>query len=145
MKRLLILAPALALALPAMAQDAPEAGYQALWCHLAFSTASTLIPPLPEADVEAARAAGTDATPDQLDLLAAADQIQQISDGIPILLEAADASYTAAGFTPEQFEAARAELEPSVTTQVSGSGDNAEFSFLECALLLPGAEGETTE
>ena len=55
MNRLLILAPALLLALPAVAQDAPAVGYQNLWCHIAFTLTSTSIPTLPEADVAAAR------------------------------------------------------------------------------------------
>ena len=137
MKRLFVLAPALLLAFPVSAQEAPEAGYQNLWCHLAFTTASSQIPPLPAEDLAAAHAAGVDATPEQLDLLSAEAQIQQINDGIPVLLEAANTMYTEAGFSAEEFEAARLELEPMVFEQVSGTGDEAEFSFMDCVMLLP--------
>jgi hypothetical protein len=143
MRRLLILAPALLLAFPAAAQDAPGAGYQNLWCHFAFDATSKLIPELPAEDLAAAREAGDAATQEQLELMAADDQIQQILDGIPALLEAATVSYTEAGFTPEQFETAKTELSPKVTEQVTGSGAEAEFAFEECLAILP-APAETT-
>jgi hypothetical protein len=138
MNRLLILAPALLLALPAVAQDAPQAGYQNLWCHFAFTTTATQIPPLPEADLAAAHTAGDAATPEQLELLSAESQIKQITDGIPALLETATASYTEAGFTADQLTAAKTELEPKVSGQVMGSsGEQPEFAFEECLALLP--------
>ena len=142
MKRLLALAPALLLAVPAFAQDAPaapEAGYQNLWCHFAFVTTSASIPALPAADLEAARAAGANATPEQIQLLEVDGQIQMVVNGIPVLLETATASYTEAGFTTEQFDAARTELEPKVTEQVMGGGVDAEFTFEQCIALLPPA------
>lgn len=144
MNRLLILAPALLLAFPAVAQDAPQAGYQTLWCHFAFQTTTTQIPALPEADLAAAHAAGDAATPEQLELLSAEGQIKQIVDGVPTLLEAATVSYTEAGFTTEQFDATKTELEPKVTGQVMGaSGEQPEFAFEQCLALLP-APAETT-
>jgi hypothetical protein len=144
MKRLLILAPALLLALPAVAQDAPEVGYQNLWCHYAFVTTAGQIPPLPEDLLAAAHSAGAAATPEQLELLAAESQIQQITDGIPALLETAAAGYTEAGFTTEQFDAAKAELEPKVSGQVMGtSGEQPQFAFEDCLVLLPATETTT--
>jgi hypothetical protein len=144
MNRLLILAPALLLALPAVAQDAPQAGYQNLWCHFAFATTATQIPALPEDQLAAAHAAGDAATPEQLELLAAEVQIKQIVDGIPALLETATAGYTEAGFTTEQFDAAKAALDPKVVGQVMGSsGEPPEFAFEQCLALLP-APAETT-
>lgn len=147
MKRLLILAPALLLAFPAVAQDAPQApevGYQNLWCHFAFATTATQIPPLPEDQLTAARSAGSAATPEQLELLAAEAQIKQITDGIPALLEAATTGYTEAGFTTEQLDAAKTELEAKVTGQVMGtSGEQPEFAFEQCLVLLPATETTT--
>lgn len=144
MNRLLILAPALLLAFPAVAQDAPQVGYQNLWCHFAFATTATQIPPLPEADLAAVHEAGDDATLEQLELLSAETQIKQITDGIALLLEAATVSYTEAGFTTEQFDASKTELEPKVTGQVMGaSGEQPEFAFEDCLALLP-APAETT-
>ena len=146
MKRLLALAPALLLAVPALAQDAPaapEAGYQNLWCHLAFVATSAQIPTLPVEDLEAARTAGTNATPEQAELLAMDGQIQIVLTGIPVLLDTATASYTGAGFTAEQFEAARAELDPKVSEQVNSGGVGAEFTFDQCPALLPAAETAT--
>ena len=144
MNRLLILAPALLLAFPAVAQDAPEVGYQNLWCHFAFATTATQIPPLPEDLLAAAHAAGNAATPEQLELLAAELQIKQITDGIPTLLETATAGYTEAGFTTEQLDTAKAELEAKVTGQVMGtSGEQPEFAFEQCLVLLPTTEAAT--
>lgn len=140
MKRLLALAPVLLLAFPAAAQDVPAAARQNLWCHIAFVTTSSAIPVLPEADVEAARAAGATATPEQVELIGMADQIATVMNGIPVLLAQANAAYTEAGFTAEQFTAAQAELTPVVTEQVTG-GTEAEFSFEDCiALLAPAAD-----
>jgi hypothetical protein len=146
MKRLLALAPALLLAVPALAQDtpaAPEAGYQNLWCHFAFVTTSTQIPTLPAAELEAARAAGADATPEQLQLLEMDGQIQTVVTGIPVLLDTATETYTEAGFTTEQLEAAKTALQPKVTEQVMGGGVEAEFTFDQCLALLPPAETTT--
>jgi hypothetical protein len=146
MNRLLALAPALLLAAPVLAQDAPaapEAGYQNLWCHIAFTAASASIPALPAEELEAARAAGANATPEQLELLEVDRQVQLVVNGIPTLLDAANASYTEAGFTTEQFDAAKVELEPVVTAQVTGGGAEAEFTFEQCSALLPATETTT--
>ena len=146
MKRLLALAPALLLAVPALAQDAPaapEAGYQNLWCHIAFVEVSATIPSLSAEDLEAARAAGANATPEQIQLLEVERQVKIVVDGIPALLGAATASYTEAGFTSEQFDAAKTELGPVVTAQVNGGGAGAEFTFEQCIALLPPAETTT--
>ena len=140
MKRLLILAPALLLALPAMAQDAPAAGYQNLWCHFAFSITMASIPPIPAADLEAARTAGDAATPEQIQLIEVDGQIQHIANGIPTLLETATAGYTEAGFTTEQFDTAKAELDAKVNEQLIGSATAAEFTFEECLALVAPAE-----
>lgn len=143
MNRLLILAPALLLAFPAAAQDAPQAGYQSLWCHYAFTISASQIPALPEDLLTAAHEAGDAATPEQLELLSAEMQIKQIVDGAPALLEDADAAYTEAGFTAEQFAAAKTELEPKVSGQVMGtSAEPPEFGFEQCLALLP-APAET--
>jgi hypothetical protein len=142
MKRLLVLAPALLLAIPALAQDAPaapEAGYQNLWCHFAFVATSASIPTLPAEDLEAARAAGANATPEQVELLEVDRQIQLVVKGIPVLLDTATASYTEAGFTTEQLDTAKTELQPKVTEQVMGGGVDAEFTFDQCIALLPPA------
>lgn len=143
MKRLLILAPALLLALPAAAQDAPQAGYQNLWCHIAFDATSKMIPALPAEELAAAHTAGDAATPEQIELLAAETQINQVLEGIPTMLETARASYVEAGFTPEQFEATKTELTPKVSEQVTGSAGAAEFAFEECLALLPAPEAAT--
>jgi hypothetical protein len=142
MKRLLILAPALLLAFPAVAQDAPVAGYQNLWCQSAFTLTSASIPALPEAEVAAAIAAGDAATPEQKELLEVKGQIDTVLSGIPVLLAAANASYTEAGFTAEQFEAAKTEADAKVTAQIGGTdgGATAEFTFEQCLALLPAAE-----
>ena len=139
MNRLLILAPALLLALPAVAQDAPAVGYQSLWCQSAFTLTSASIPTLPEADVAAAVAAGDAATPEQKELLEVKGQIDMVLNGIPLLLEAATASYTEAGFTAEQFEAAKTETDAKVAAQIGGAdaAATAEFTFDECLTLLP--------
>jgi hypothetical protein len=146
MYRLLTLAPALLLAFPALAQDAPaapDAGYQNLWCHFAFVAVSTQLPVLPPAELDAAIAAGTSATPEQLQLLAVQAQVQLVVDGVAVLLENATTSYTEAGFTPEQFEAAKTGLEPKVAGEVNGGGAEAEFTFDQCAMLLPKPEAAT--
>lgn len=138
MKRLLAFAPALLLAFPAVAQDAPAEARQALWCHIAFVTTSAAIPPLPAEDIAAAREAGDAATAEQMELVEMADQIDLVMNGIPTLLTDAEAGYTEAGFTADQFTAAKTTLEPEVNAQVTGTAE-AEFSFEECVALLPAA------
>ena len=77
--------------------------------------------------------------PEQKELLEVKGQIDQVLNGIPLLLEAATASYTEAGFTAEQFEAAKTETDAKVTAQIGGAdaAATAEFSFEQCMTLLP--------
>lgn len=143
MKRFLILAPALLLAVPALAQETPAAptdGYQTLWCHIAFSTMTAMIPPFPEDQLAAAHAAGADVTPEQEALLAAEAEIGAITAGGPQLRDTAKASYVAAGFTDEQFEAAATELTAKVTEEINGPAGQAEFTYESCLALLPAPE-----
>ncbi len=140
MNRLLILAPALLFAMPALAQEAPEAAYKDLWCGIAFGYAIQQAPNAAPADLEAARAAGDQATQEQIDMIAQDDMIQNLTTGGAGLVERATAAYQEAGFTDEQFATVQTELGPKVEGQVSGSGDEAEFGFDDCFALLPPQE-----
>lgn len=136
MKRLLILVPAALLALPALAQEAPEGSYRDLWCGLAFGTAVQGAP-FTDDDVAAARAAGDQATDEQKMIIEQADMVSAFVSGGQALVDKATASYKQAGFTDEAFASVRTELEPKVAAQVTGSGADAEYSFEECSSILP--------
>lgn len=139
MKRLVALVPALLLALPALAQEAPEGAYKNLWCGIAFSGTAAMMPALPEADVAAARAAGDAATEEQTALVEQADMIELFRTGGEGLIAQATEAYKGAGFTDEQFTAVQTELKPKVETQIQGPGDAAEFTYEQCLEVLPQA------
>lgn len=132
MRRLMLASAMLLLAGAASAQEAPPDGYKNLWCSIGFELALVQFPASPAADLEAAQAAGSSATAAQKDLIEREARRQQIVDVVPALLEAASQAYVAAGFTTEQFEAARTELQPKVTEQVNGPVEAADFTFGEC-------------
>lgn len=141
MKRLLVL-PAAVLALaagPAAAQTPPEGAYRDLWCGLAFGIAMKSAP-FTDEDVAAARAAGDAATEEQLQLIEQADVRDQFMEGGAMLVDKATASYKQAGFTDEAFATVQTDLSPKVETQITGTGSDAEFTFEECAALLPGGD-----
>jgi hypothetical protein len=138
MKRLLALAPALLMALPALAQEAPEGAYKDLWCGIAFGTATEQAPNATPEQLTEARAA-TEPTQEQIDMIAQDDMIQHLTTGGQSLIEGASAAYLEAGFTAEQFATVQTELGPKVVEQVSGTGE-AEFAFEDCFALLPPQE-----
>jgi hypothetical protein len=140
MKRLLVVIPAVLLAMPAFAQTAPEDAYRDLWCGLAFGSAASNLPYTPE-ELAAARAAGAQANEQQQQLIQYQAQMDQFIEGGNALVERATEAYIAAGFTQESFATVRTELEPKVTEQVAGSSGSAEFSYEECLALLPAAQG----
>lgn len=141
MNRLLGLLPAALLAasaLPGFAQEVPAGAYQDLWCGIAFQTAMKDAP-FTDEDIAAARAA-TAPTEEQLQLIEQADMRDSFMTGGTGLVDKATASYKGAGFTDEAFATIRTELEPKVATQIMGSGEDAEFAFEECVVLLPGGD-----
>jgi hypothetical protein len=136
MKRLLVLIPAVLLAAPAFAQTAPDAAYKDLWCGIAFGTAAQSLP-FTDEELAAAQAAGDKATDEQKTILDEQKMVEQFTAGGQGLIERATGAYKAAGFTDESFATAKSELEPKVTQQISGAGEQAEFTFEECSALLP--------
>jgi hypothetical protein len=138
MKRLLVLAPALFMALPALAQEAPEGAYRDLWCGIAFGTATEQAPNATPEQLAEARAA-TEPTQEQIDMIAQDDMIQHLTVGGQGLIDSAKAAYIEATFTEEQFATVQTELSPKVVEQVTGTGE-AEFAFEDCFALLPPQE-----
>ncbi len=146
MKRLLVLIPAVLMAVPAFAQTAPEGSYRDLWCGLAFGAAAQGAP-FTEADLAAARAAGDAATDEQKQIIEQQNLVDQFNAGSTDLIDKATTAYKGAGFTDESFGQVRTDLEPRVTAQITGTAGEPEFSFEECSALIPaldaGAAGAT--
>jgi hypothetical protein len=136
MKSLLVFIPAVLLAAPALAQTAPDDAYRDLWCGLAFAAASQTLP-FTDEELAAAQAAGDKATDEQKTILEQQNLVEQFVSGGQTLVERAEAAYKAAGFTDESFNQTKSDLEPKVTAQISGTGEQAEFTFEECSALLP--------
>src|SRR6218665_53975 len=113
------------LATPAFAQEAPEAAYKDFWCGTAFSSLAGMLPP--------------DAAEEDRALAAS------YTDGGAALLARAMAAYAEAGFTEEQISTTQTELSGTVIEQVSGTGESAEFTFDECAAVLPTPLGAPAE
>ena len=111
-----------------MRRTRPRRATRTSGATIAFDDDATRSRRFPPTELEAARTAGADATPEQLELLAAETQIKQIINGIPARSRPASAGYTEAGFTAEQFEAAKTELDAQGHEQVTGSADEAPSS-----------------
>ncbi len=136
MKRLLALIPALVLAAPVFAQEAPAEAYNDLWCGLAFVTAASAAPYSAE-DLTAARAAGDAATDAQKDIVAQAEMAEGFIEGGEGLIAKAEEGYLAAGFSADRFASTRTELGETVNAQISGPAAGAEFTFEQCIVRLP--------
>ncbi len=136
MKRLLAVIPALLLSSAALSQEAPEAAYKDLWCGLAFTVAGSDAPYTPE-DLAAAQAAGDAATDEQRFIIEHSTLAGYYVPAGQGLVDRAGTAYKAAGFTDETFEAERTTRLAAVVQQVTTSPGEAEFSFDDCATLVP--------
>ncbi|MDB5541732.1 MAG: hypothetical protein JWQ89_3459 [Devosia sp.] len=122
MLRVLVIAPlilALALPLPAEAQEVPPEARMDLWCGIALDL-MTRDPP-------------ADATPEKV----AAAKVY--SDGAQLLVQRAIPIYLESGYTDEALAAYRADLEDSIGRIVNGaarSGDESAYSFQDCSALI---------
>jgi len=118
------LIPALALvpalfATGAVAQSVSEEVTRQLWCGTALTVAFTELPDDLGEDERA--------------------EIQSYIDGGNALIAEAAAAHLEAGFTQEDVDRITAEIVPVVTEQVTGDASAAQFSFEECAAILPGS------
>ena len=122
MKRLIAAAavlPAL-LATGALAQTVTDEVTKQLWCGTAMVVAFSDPPP--------------GITDEQL------AEAQGYVEAGTELIEIAIKAHLDAGFTQEAADKIKADIVPVVTEQVSGSGENAQFTFEQCLAILPGME-----
>jgi anti-sigma-K factor RskA len=116
MIRHVILAAALLLSAPAVAQNQQEAAHRDLWCGLAFDYAAGELP--------------SDATRQQQQV------IPHYRDGARMLVDRAEQRYLAAGYSIARFAALREELTAAVAEGLAAGG-SLPYSFQDCAALLP--------
>lgn len=112
----LALTPAL-LTTGVFAQSVSEDVTRQLWCGTAFTV---VFGTLPDTVTDEQRA-----------------ESKVYSDAGAALIAEATQAHLDAGFTQEAVDKIKADLVPAVTTQVGGDGSSAQFSFEDCAALIP--------
>jgi hypothetical protein len=71
-------------------------------------------------------------------------EAQQFVEAGTALIEIAVKAHVDAGFTQEAADKAKADMVPVVTAEVTGEGENAQFTFDQCLAILPGMDTDAS-
>lgn len=103
----------------AVAQSVSDDVNKQLWCGTAFNVVFSSVPDTATDEQKA--------------------ESKVYSDAGTAFIAQATQAHLDAGFTQEAVDKIKADLVPTVTEQVGGDGSTAQYTFEDCAALLPPA------